>query len=127
MFASKVVVSALLATVASAAAVVQPQPRQIGGIACNVARLRTVSALGNAGDAIGQIQDPDTASAAQAGLDQANGGIDEIASAILSGAQAPAEGRQAVEDGLTAMGTALSAGDAYVLVLPWRQVQFLNT
>lgn len=118
MFASKVIVATILAVCASAA-VINPapaaannKPRQLGGIACNVARLQVVSALGNAESAVGQIQDADTASAAQAGLDQANGGISEIASAVLAGEQAPDSGREAVEAGLTATNAALSAGDS---------------
>lgn len=114
MFSSKVIITALLATLVSAATVEQHHHhrRQLGGIACNVARLQIVGALGDTEDAVGQIADADTASAAQAGLDQANGGISEIASAILAGEAPPDSGRAEVEAGLEAVGSALSAGDA---------------
>lgn len=87
---------------------------QLGSIQCNIARVRIVGALGDAGDAISNIQDPATSAAASAGLDQANGGISQIASAIVAGEAPPAEGRSEVEAGLKAMGTALTAGDRYV-------------
>lgn len=110
MFASKVIVSAFLATLVSAAAV---DPRQLaGGLACNIARLQIVNALGSTEDAVAQIQDPATASAAQAGLDQANGGISEIASAIVAGDAPPDSGRAEVEAGLQAVGSALDGADA---------------
>lgn len=116
---SKVIISALLALTSVSAATIPAtnsidiiKSRQLGGIACNIARLQVVSALGDAEDAVGQIQDADTQSAAQAGLDQANGGISEIASALVAGETAPDSGRASVEAGLTAMNTALSAADA---------------
>lgn len=112
MFSTKVIVSALFAAASVSAAAVQLESRQIGGIACNVARLQVVGALGDAETAIGNIQDTDTASAAQAGIDEANGGISEIASAIVAGEQAPDSGRASVESGLTATNSALAAGDA---------------
>lgn len=110
---SNIILSALIGMAASAAVA----PRQIGNLACNVARLQIVGALGSAGDAIGQIQDTATQTAAQTGLDQANGGIKQIAGAILTGQQAPAEGRDAVAAGLQAMATALSATNRYVILL----------
>lgn len=114
MFAAKVIISVLAATAVSAATL---PTRQIGGIACNVARLQVVSALGDAESAISSIEDADTASAAQAGIDEANGGISEIASAIVAGELAPDSGRASVESGLTAANSALSAADAYVFFL----------
>jgi hypothetical protein len=107
MYASRVIVAALLAITTSAAVV----ERQIGGIGCNVARFKIVGALKSAGDSIGQIQDASVQSAAQAGLDQANGGIKQIASGLLSGQAAPAASRDEVKAGLAAMDTALAGGD----------------
>lgn len=76
--------------------------------------MRIVGALGDAGDAIGNIQDPATSAAASAGLNQANAGISQIASAIVAGEAPPDEGRTEVEAGLQAMGAALNSGDRYV-------------
>ncbi|CAN8100303.1 unnamed protein product [Discula destructiva] len=111
MYASKILLTTILAMTASAATL-RPTPRQIGNIACNVARGKVVGALGDAGDAVGQIQDADTQAAAQAGLDQANGGIATIAQAIVAGEAAPADGRADVEAGLAAMNAALAGGAA---------------
>lgn len=110
MHATILFLTTLLSAAAVSAAAVNP--RQIGGIACNVARLQVVGALSDAGDAIGQIADADVQSAAQAGLDQANGGIDAIAQSIIAGEKASADGRTNVEAGLTAMADALASGDA---------------
>ncbi|KAG6354739.1 hypothetical protein INS49_003820 [Diaporthe citri] len=107
MYAFRVIIAALFAITTSASVV----ERQLGGIGCNVARFQILGALGDAGDAIGEIQDADVQSAAQAGLDQANDGIGQIASSLLSGAAAPADSRDAVAAGLAAMNDALSAAD----------------
>lgn len=112
MFSSQVILSLLLATAVSAATL---PTRQLGGIACNVARLQVVGALGDAESAISSIEDTTTASAAQAGVDEANSGISEIASAIVAGEAPPDSGRATVESGLTAASSALSSGDSYVL------------
>ncbi|KAI3396057.1 hypothetical protein diail_474 [Diaporthe ilicicola] len=108
MYAFHVIIAALFA-ISTSAAVVE---RQLGGIGCNVARIQILGALGDAKDAIGQIQDPATQQAAQAGLDQANGGISQIASSLLSGAAAPAASRDDVAAGLAAMNDALSGADS---------------
>lgn len=107
MYAIRVIIAALFAITTSASVV----ERQLGGIGCNVARFQILGALGDAKDAISGIQDPDVQSAAQAGLDQANGGIGQIASSLLSGAAAPAASRDEVEAGLAAMDSALSGAD----------------
>ncbi|KAK2608118.1 hypothetical protein N8I77_006751 [Diaporthe amygdali] len=107
MYAFRVIVAALFA-ISTSASVVE---RQLGGIGCNVARFQILGALGDAKDAISQIQDPAVQTAAQQGLDQANGGISQIASSLLSGAAAPADSRDAVAAGLAAMDSALSAAD----------------
>lgn len=109
MYAFRAIIAALFAIATSASVV---EERQLGGIGCNVARFQILGALGDAGDAIGEIQDPDVQSAAQAGLDQANDGIGQIASSLLSGAAAPADSRDAVAAGLAAMDDALSGADA---------------
>lgn len=103
----------LLATLLSLAVTVSTTPlapRQLGNLACNIARLKIVGALGDAGDAIDNIADPATQTAAQAGLDQANGGIKTIAGSLLSGDAAPASARDEVAAGLAAMQTALGNG-----------------
>ncbi|KAK2021601.1 hypothetical protein LX32DRAFT_658326 [Colletotrichum zoysiae] len=87
------------------------ETRQIGGLGCNLARLKIVSAISSAKGAVGDIQDPAVKDAASAGLSQANDGIGNIASALLSGQKAAADDRNTVEAGLTAAGTALQGGD----------------
>ena len=90
----------------------------LGGLQCNLARVRIVGALGDTEDAVAQIQDGATQAAATAGLEQAQGGISQIAQAIVAGDAPPASGREQVEAGLTAVGEALASGDAYALLLP---------
>lgn len=107
MYAFRVIIAALFAITTSASVV----ERQLGGIGCNIARFQILGALGDAGDSISEIQDADVASAAQAGLDQANDGISQIASSLLSGAAAPADSRDQVEAGLAAMDSALADAD----------------
>lgn len=111
MYALRLLLTTLIALTASVSSAAVA-PRQVGDLACNVARLKTVAALGSAGDAIDSIADPTTQAAAQAGLDQANGGIKAIAGALLSGATAPASGRDDVAAGLAAMNSTLAAADA---------------
>lgn len=109
MYTPTVILTTLFAaTVATAATL---QPRQIGNLACNAARLGVVGALNDAGDAVSQIQDPDTQAAAQAGLDQANDGVQQVAQSIFSGEKASADGRDGVAAGLQAMTDALASGD----------------
>jgi hypothetical protein len=107
MYAFRVIIAALFAITTSASVV----ERQLGGIGCNIARFQILGALGDAGDAIGEIQDADVQTAAQAGLDQANDGISQIASSLLSGSAAPADSRDQVEAGLAAMDSALADAD----------------
>lgn len=109
MFATSTILTIFLALGAVAAPL---ESRQTGNLQCNIARLKTVGSLSKAGSAIKQIQDPATQSAAQTGLDMANGGIQTIASALLSGQTAPADGRNNVAAGLQAMNATLSAADA---------------
>lgn len=108
MYASKIVFAAILAVAVSAANI----PRQAGNAACNQARVEVVSSLSDAGQAIAQIEDPSVQSAAQAGLDQANGGIAAIAQTLRAGETASAAGRDDVTAGLQAMASALAGGDA---------------
>jgi len=84
----------------------------LGGIQCNVARLRIVKALGDTQDSVGQIQDTTVQQDASAGLKQAQGGIGQIAQAILAGEAPPQGGRDEVEAGLNAASSALDSGDA---------------
>lgn len=107
MHGFRLIIAALFAITTSASVV----ERQLGGIGCNVARFQILGALGDAKTAISDIQDPTVQTAAQAGLDQANGGIGQIASSLLSGAAAPAASRDDVAAGLAAMDDALSTAD----------------
>lgn len=59
-----------------------------------------------------QIANTTTQTAAQTGLNQANGGVKTIAQSLIAGQQAPDAGRQAVEAGLVAMNSALAGGNA---------------
>ncbi|KAK7428820.1 hypothetical protein QQZ08_004590 [Neonectria magnoliae] len=116
MFGSRFILVTLLASVATVTQAAPLEPRQLlgqlGGIQCNLARVRIVGALGDAGDAIDNIQDQATSAAASAGLDQANAGISQIASALIAGEAPPDEGRTEVEAGLQAIGAALDSGDS---------------
>lgn len=108
MYASRIVLASLFAAAASAAV----SPRQVGNAACNAARVQVVSSLGDASNAIAQIQDPTTQAAAQDGLDQAQSGVDQVAQSLVAGQQASAAGRDDVAAGIQAMDAALAAGDA---------------
>ena len=81
----------------------------MGSVQCNVARVRIVGALADAGKSIDSIQNTKVQTAANAGLDQAKDGVAQIAKAIFSGDAPPQDSRDQVEAGLTAMGTALSS------------------
>lgn len=98
----------LLATTATAATL---PPRQIGNLACNLARLQIVGALNDAGSAAGSIADTTTQAAVSAGIDQANAGVGAVAQALLSGGAASADGRDEVAAGLTAANEALAGAD----------------
>ncbi|KAF5374297.1 hypothetical protein D9758_004589 [Tetrapyrgos nigripes] len=105
---------ALLAFKAEAAPL---QARQIGDLQCNIARLQTVSALGQAQNLLGKIDttDPNVASAvstASDGLNSAQAGIKTIGGAIVSGQTAPADARDQVGTGLTDALTALDGLDS---------------
>jgi len=99
--------------VASSASAIPVEPRQLGGIACNVARLKTVAGLRQATTAVNKLvnsNDPAAASAAttaQGGLQDASAGIKTIAGALLTGQGAPAAARDQVQQGLTTADTAL--------------------
>ncbi|THU78096.1 hypothetical protein K435DRAFT_973671 [Dendrothele bispora CBS 962.96] len=89
------------------------QARQVGGIACNVARLQIVTDLAQTNKLLGQVDttDPATADAvstAQSGLDSASDGIKTIAGALITGQTAPADARDQVGTGLNDALTALT-------------------
>ncbi|KAK0492791.1 hypothetical protein EDD18DRAFT_1465305 [Armillaria luteobubalina] len=95
--------------------------RQIGDIACNVARLKTVSSLAATKSAVNKIDTSNSTDAAtavtgaQTGLDSASAGIKTIAASLLTGQTAPADARDQVKSGLLAAQTALNGittGDA---------------
>lgn len=98
---------------ASSASAIPVESRQLGGIGCNVARLKTVAGLRQATTAVNKIagsSDPAAASAAataQGGLQDASAGIKTIAGALLTGQAAPAAARDQVGQGLTTADTAL--------------------
>jgi hypothetical protein len=86
--------------------------RQIGDLACNIDRLKTVASLAASDFAISAIDtsDPTVASAvttARTGLNSAGEGIGKIALALVSGQQAPAAARTQVGQGLVDAQTAL--------------------
>ena len=83
----------------------------LGGIGCNLARLRIVGALGDTADSVAAIQDTTVQQAASDGVKQAQDGIKTIAQSLFSGGAPPAEARKTVEAGLTAAGDALASGD----------------
>ncbi|PHH90358.1 hypothetical protein CDD83_3881 [Cordyceps sp. RAO-2017] len=77
---------------------------------CNSARARIVGALRDTGKSVDKIQDAQVKSAAQAGLDQANGGVADIAKSIVKGQDPPADSRDTVAAGLKATNDALGSG-----------------
>ncbi|KAF8921581.1 hypothetical protein CPB85DRAFT_1271480 [Mucidula mucida] len=83
--------------------------RQIGNLACNIARLKIVSNLAATKSAVSEIDDTNAAAktAATDGLNSASDGIKTIAKSLITGAQAPAAARDQVGAGLTAAQTAL--------------------
>lgn len=111
MYALRLLLASLVGLAISVSAT-PVAPRQLGSLACNIARIKIVADLASAGGAISSLAAPATQTAVQAGLDQANGGIKTIASSLLSGSAAPDEARSQVKDGLTAMSVALAAADA---------------
>jgi hypothetical protein len=91
--------------------------RQIGGIACNIARLQTVTSLAKSSKAVKKLAAAaandataaDAATQATSGLGDAKAGIAKIAATLLTGGKAPADARTQVENGLNAAKTALAA------------------
>lgn len=94
-----------------------PAKRQIGNIACNIARLQTVTSLAKSSKAVKKLAAASSADAAAAdaatqatsGLGDAKAGIAKIAATLLTGGKAPADARDQVESGLNAAKTALAA------------------
>ncbi|KAF8955160.1 hypothetical protein BDZ97DRAFT_321930 [Flammula alnicola] len=110
----------LLAIVTVSASIYQVEAapiesRQIGGLACNIARLKTVSGLAATTKAVNKIASgarsdatvSSATTAAQSGLQSASAGIKTIAGALLTGQNAPADARNQVAEGLTSAQTAL--------------------
>ncbi|KAI1344375.1 hypothetical protein F5Y15DRAFT_366445 [Xylariaceae sp. FL0016] len=114
MYAQQVFVAVLVAASATVTSARSIGSRQIfqDGLACNIARLQIVGALGDTKDSVGQIQDATVADAASTGLQMADDGISQIAQAIVAGEAPPDAGREMVEAGLTAAGKALTGGDS---------------
>ncbi|KAL0958458.1 hypothetical protein HGRIS_000600 [Hohenbuehelia grisea] len=88
------------------------EPRQIGNLTCNLARLRIVGALGRTGRNMKKIDTNDAAAAtavstASTGLGNANAGVATIARAIFTGQQAPASARDQVGEGMLSAQAAL--------------------
>ncbi|KAJ8093188.1 hypothetical protein PM082_020673 [Marasmius tenuissimus] len=108
-------VSALLAASASLAApAVSVESRQIGNLACNVARFKIVTGLVKTGNTLKKVDTTDPAAAeavttAQGGLKSAGDGIKAIAAALITGQAAPADARDQVSAGLQTAGDALTA------------------
>ncbi|KAF4618831.1 hypothetical protein D9613_010043 [Agrocybe pediades] len=99
------------------AAPLESNRRQIGNLACNIARLKTVAGLSKSASAIQAATSAATGDAATTsqlqtasqGISSAQDGVAKIAAALLTGQQAPAADRQQVQDGLTAASTALGS------------------
>ncbi|KAF9547328.1 hypothetical protein CPC08DRAFT_715823 [Agrocybe pediades] len=99
------------------AAPLENNRRQIGNLACNIARLKTVAGLSKSASAIQAATSAATADAATTsqlqtasqGISSAQDGVAKIAAALLTGQQAPDADRQQVKDGLTAASTALGS------------------
>ncbi|EMR72743.1 hypothetical protein MGN70_008855 [Eutypa lata] len=113
MYAYRMLITTLMVAGAAVTSARSIAPRQFlqDGLACNIARLKIVGALGDTEDSIGQIQDTAVQNAATTGLQKAQGGVKTIAKAIVAGDAPPAAARDQVEAGLTAMGNALSGAD----------------
>jgi hypothetical protein len=97
------------------------ETRQIGNLACNIARVKTVAGLAATSAALKGVPTASDATVATAvttakdGLQSASAGIKTIAGALLTGQSAPAAARDDVAAGLTQAQTALqgiSATDA---------------
>ncbi|TLD33284.1 hypothetical protein PspLS_01284 [Pyricularia sp. CBS 133598] len=110
MHAQQYIIAALMAFGAAVTEARALEPRQLGDLACNVARLQIVNALSATKKNVGDIQDPAVKTAAQAGVKQAQDAIGVIGKAIISGSKPPANARDDVAAGLTATGTALQGG-----------------
>ncbi|KAG7086614.1 hypothetical protein E1B28_002558 [Marasmius oreades] len=109
-------VSVLLAVSASLAApAVSLESRQIGNLACNVARGQIVAALNKSGKNLKNVDtstDPAAAGAvttAQTGLKAAGDGIKTIALSIITGQASPAGSRDQVANGIQSATDALTA------------------
>lgn len=111
MYAFRLVLATLLSLTLTVSTSPTAVPRQLGNLACNIARIKILAQLGIAGSAVDKIADPATKTAAQAGLDTAGGGIKAIAKALLSGDPAPATARTDVASGLSATNATLTAAD----------------
>jgi len=89
------------------------ETRQIGDLACNIARVKTVAGLAATSAALKGVptaSNPAIATAvssAKDGLQSANAGIKTIAGALLTGKNAPPAARDEVSSGLTQAQTAL--------------------
>ncbi|KAI6377157.1 hypothetical protein MCOR25_002653 [Pyricularia grisea] len=110
MHAQQYIIAALMAFGAAVTEARALEPRQIGDLACNVARLQIVNALNATKKNVGDIQDATVKTAAQAGVKQAQDAIGVIGKSLLAGEKAPATARDDVAAGLTATGTALQGG-----------------
>ncbi|KAL0580211.1 hypothetical protein V5O48_001804 [Marasmius crinis-equi] len=108
-------VSVLLAASASLAApAASLESRQIGNLACNVARFKIVTDLVKTGNTLKKVDttDPTVADAvttAQGGLKSAGDGIKAIAAALVTGQAAPADARDQVGAGLQTAADSLTA------------------
>jgi hypothetical protein len=98
--------------------------RQIGDLQCNVARLKTVGALGKAQKAVNALAtqangtaDATNIATAASSLASAQDGIKTIAGALLTGKTAPASARTQVGDGLeNALAALGNVTDLYFLL-----------
>jgi hypothetical protein len=100
------------------------EERQIGDLQCNIARLKTVGALGKAVKAVKALaaqangtSDATNIATAASSLASAQEGIKTIAGAILTGKTAPASARTQVGDGLeNALAALGNVTDLYFLI-----------
>ncbi|KAF5317743.1 hypothetical protein D9619_012604 [Psilocybe cf. subviscida] len=107
---SFITMSALVATIAAAPVAFGGQ---LGNLACNVARLQTVTGIEATSAAVNKIPTAGNAtvatalSAAKAGLDQSTAGVTTILDALFSGQDAPSDARNQVGAGFAQTQTAL--------------------
>jgi hypothetical protein len=100
------------------------EKRQIGDLQCNIARFKTVGALGKAKKAVSALaaqangtSDATNIATAASSLDSAQDGILSIAGALLTGKTAPASARTQVGDGLqNALAALGNVTDMYSLI-----------